>query len=410
MSDDTPDVVRYLTRQELERRQAQAPTRPRAEVSSAGGDTIAVLRLYDVIDSWGGFWGVSAADIASVLDQLPEGTQLELHLNSPGGEATEGIAISNLLRQYPAKVTAIVDGLAASAASMVAMGANELVMAPSSQLMIHDASGGCWGDALFMEQTAAMLHHLSDRYAEAYAGKAGGDPAEWRALMQAETWYSPDEAVAAGLADRTLAEPTTEDPEAAVARHDLRAFAHAGRQNAPAPKLPRAAALGRPAAAGGTTREESDTMSDTLIAGLRERLGTADDADEPTVLAALDEALTEKADPPAATAVPDGHVVIPEARLRDLEAGATAGTEAAKKLHNQERETFLDSVRAKFAPANRASWATEYDRDPEGTKAHFKDAPEIVALRPIGHDDDPELSALDADYKALFGADEQKVS
>src|SRR5205823_5428601 len=129
---------------------------------------------------------------------------------------------------------AVVDGLAASAASMVAMGADEVRMAPSSQMMIHDASGGAWGDAAFLEQIAKQLHHLSDSYAAAYAAKAGGDPASWRELMLAETWYSPDEAIAAGLADSLLDESdTTDDPAAAVARHDLRAFAFAGREHAP---------------------------------------------------------------------------------------------------------------------------------------------------------------------------------
>lgn len=402
MSDETPDVVRYLTREELDRRRAQAPTRPRAEVSSTGGDTIAVLRLYDVIDSWGGYWGVSAADVAAILDELPDGTQIELHLNSPGGEATEGIAIANLLRQYPAKVTAIIDGLAASAASMVAMGANELVMAPSSQLMIHDASGGCWGDALFMEQAAQMLHHLSDRYAEAYAGKAGGDPADWRALMQAETWYSPDEAVAAGLADRTLAEPTTTDPEAAVARHDLRAFAHAGRQNAPAPKLPRAAALGRPAAPGGTTREEPDAMSDTLIAGLRERLGTADDADEPTVLAALDEALTEKADPPAAAADELSPVALAEVTRLSTELAELK----AKDAKREKDEFFATALRdGKTSPAERKDLEEMYDAAPAQTIAlvSARAKGSVVPVATIGHEAEGEVTDDDRIYAELFG-------
>src|SRR5690606_34113930 len=93
---------------------------------------------------------------------------------------------------------------------------------------------------------------------------------------------------------------------------------------------------------------------------LRRKLGVAEDADEATILAALDESLAERAEPSPTNEVPEGHVVIPAAKLADLEAGARAGTEAAKRLHEQERKAFLDSVRDRFLPANRKSWEDEY--------------------------------------------------
>lgn len=404
---ERPELIRFLARDQMAERVRQPA--PRAEVTLVGGD-VPVIRIYDVIDSWGGYWGVSSVEVAEALDLVPDGTPVvEVHLNSPGGEATEGVAIANLLRQHPSKVVAVVDGLAASAASMIAMGADEVVMAPSSQMMIHDASGGAWGTAAFLEKQARALHHLSDMYAAAYAGKAGGEPAAWRELMLAETWYSPEEAVTAGLADRVLAEAATDDPKASVAHHDLRVFAYAGREHAPAPELSPASAVEH-AAAGGTTRKEPDTMSDTLIQGLRERLGFAENADEATVLASLDEALSENADPkpdPAAVVIPEGHVVVPEARLKDLETGVAASASIAQKIHEQERTAFLDSVRTKFAPANRAAWEAEYDRDPAGTKAHFEKAPDIVALTEVGHGEDP-TGTDDAEFYALF-PDEKKA-
>jgi ATP-dependent Clp endopeptidase proteolytic subunit ClpP len=205
----------------------------RAEVANTGDATTAVFRLYDPIDSWGGDWGVSAKEFASALDELPDSiNEIRLHINSPGGEVFEGIAILNALRSHSARVVAVVDGLAASAASFVAAGADETVMAPNSELMIHDAWGLCVGNADDMQTMAGTLAHLSDNIASIYAAKAGGTAEEWRAAMGRESWYSADEAVAAGLADR-VGKPDA--AEAAQNRFDLSIFTYAGRDAAPAP-------------------------------------------------------------------------------------------------------------------------------------------------------------------------------
>jgi ATP-dependent Clp endopeptidase proteolytic subunit ClpP len=162
----------------------------------------------------------------------PTTSEIRLHINSPGGEVFEGIAILNALRAHSARVVAVVDGIAASAASFIACGADELVMAENSELMIHDAWGLCVGNAADMRETAGMLDHLSDNIASVYAKKAGTDVAAWRAAMSTETWYSAEEAVAAGLADRVDGAATSE----AKNRYDLSIFNYAGRSEAPAPK------------------------------------------------------------------------------------------------------------------------------------------------------------------------------
>lgn len=203
-------------------------------------DGVSTIRLYGVIDSWGGIWGVSAAEFAEVLDGLPSDVkEIRLHINSPGGEVWEGIAICNLLRQHSARVVAVVDGLAASAASFIAVTANETVMGQNTQMMIHDGWGICIGNAKDMHDLGDLLDHLSDNIAAMYAAKAGGSTEDWRALMLAETWYSAEEAVEAGLADRVDAGATEEEPEN---RFDLSVFQYAGRAAAPAPPAPPAAA------------------------------------------------------------------------------------------------------------------------------------------------------------------------
>lgn len=198
------------------------------------------IRLYDPIDSWGDFWGVSASEFAEVLDGLdPSVQEIRLHLNSPGGEVFEGLAILNLLRQHRARVVTVVDGIAASIASVIAMAGDEVVMSPNSELMIHDAWGICIGNAADMRDLARTLDHLSDNVASVYASKAGGSTEGWRALMIAETWYGADEALAAGLADRVA-----ESSGTAQNRFDLADFKYSGRRAAPPP--PAASAEGLP--------------------------------------------------------------------------------------------------------------------------------------------------------------------
>lgn len=206
----------------------------RAELTAKNDGNVATIRLYDVIDSWGDVWGVSAKEFAAVLDDLGDVAQIDLHVNSPGGEAMEGVAILNLLRNHPARVVATVDGLAASAASFIAVGADETIMARNSQLMIHDAWGLCVGNAQDMTDLADALNKLSDNLASIYADKAGGTMEDWRGAMQSETWYNADEAVSAGLADsmEAKAEPVPQD------RFDLSMFAHNGRTDAPEPFIP----------------------------------------------------------------------------------------------------------------------------------------------------------------------------
>lgn len=377
----------------------------RAEVPEPkAADGVATLRLYDPIDSWGEWWGVSAKEFAAALDGLDDDvTTIELHINSPGGEVFEGIAIMNLLRQHRARVVATVDGLAASAASFIACGADELVMARGSELMLHDAWGICVGNASDMQQMADELGRFSDNLAEIYAAKAGGTAQEWRAVMEVETWYSAQEAVDAGLADRLDSAPAS---SAAKNRFDLTVFNYAGRDKAPAPRSPVAVR------ASGRSAQEGAGMDPAKI---REALGLKADVSDEDVLATASEyqqAAARAQTGPPASPVPDGHVVVPEAKLRDLEEGARAGIAAAERLRVQDREQFLDSVRDRYAAANREAWAKEYDRDPEGTRKHFASAPVLVPTAEIGHAHQAQNSADDdlyAEMQALRGLAPQEV-
>ena len=100
----------------LSNRATTRPTNSAPTVAVAG--STATIRLYDPIDAWGGWWGMSAAELADTIDKLPtEVTEIRLLINSPGGDVFDGIAMSNILAAHPARIVAVVQGIAASAAS-----------------------------------------------------------------------------------------------------------------------------------------------------------------------------------------------------------------------------------------------------------------------------------------------------
>lgn len=156
----------------------------------------AEIMIYDEI----GYWGVTASDFIRDLTEVKAST-INLRINSPGGDVFDGVAIYNAVKRHTAQVNVFVDGLAASAASFIAMAGDRVSMSPHSQLMIHEASGLAIGNAEDMRKLAEMLDKTSDSIAAIYAERAGGTTEEWRARMKDETWYTDQEAVDAGLAD-----------------------------------------------------------------------------------------------------------------------------------------------------------------------------------------------------------------
>lgn len=167
--------------------------------------------IYQEID-W--FWGISADDFIQELNEVTT-PNINLRLNSPGGEVFDAIAIYNALVSHPANVTVYVDSLAASAASLIAMCGDKIVMMVGSQMMIHDAMGISIGNAAELRDYADWMDKQSDNMASIYASRAGGEASEWRDRMIAETWLFADEAVEIGLADEVFSKPSNaeEEPE-----------------------------------------------------------------------------------------------------------------------------------------------------------------------------------------------------
>lgn len=172
----------------------------KARITNSTGVTR--VDVYDDIGEGGWFSeGLTAKAFANQLSGLSG--PLEVHINSGGGDVWDGISIKNAIEAHKGPVTTVVDGIAASIASIIAQAGNERVMMPGSMMMIHEASTIAAGNAADMAKTAEILDDVSANLAGIYARAAGGDADDWRAAMKQETWYSADQAVAAGLADRT---------------------------------------------------------------------------------------------------------------------------------------------------------------------------------------------------------------
>jgi ATP-dependent protease ClpP protease subunit len=197
------------------------------------GDTTKVY-IYDEI----GFWGTDASEFVKEINKISD-PSFELHLNSPGGEVFDGLAIYNSLKQHKSDVHVFVDGLAASAASFIAQAGTTVTMARNAQLMIHDGIALAFGNEQDMLDTAAILSNLSNNIADIYAYSArqrGLDSSteDFRSLMKQEVWYNANEAVDAGLADTVLDQ---EDDKLEEAKNiwDLSFYNHAGREQAESP-------------------------------------------------------------------------------------------------------------------------------------------------------------------------------
>ena len=383
----------------------------RAELPAAKTNgTVATIRLYEPIDSYGGYWGVSAKEFTRTLDQLPDDvTEIRLLINSPGGEVMEGIAIMNALRAHSARIVAVVEGIAASSASFIAASADELVMMQNSELYIHNAWGIVIGDAADLRAVADDLENHFDRnIASVYAAKSGDTVEYWLAEMDKDRFLTAAQAVDEKLADRVEG---VGDADAAKAKFDLSVFARSDRRSAARAdvQLPVSTESGDP------NRKDKAMAYGDLQAGLRERLGVTDaDASDESLLAAVDQALEEQAEPntesaPVAAALPEGFTAIDKTVLADLQAKADRGAQA----HAEQEKTRRDGIVADALRTGRISATSteairaQLENDEAGTVKFLTTLPENTAVPVVelGHSDTLN-SSDDALYGAIYGPKE----
>jgi ATP-dependent Clp protease protease subunit len=166
---------------------------PAKIVSEAESDT---LFLYDVIDP---YWGVSASDFNKALASMA-GKKVTLRVNSPGGDVFDGRAMAAAIAQH-GNVHAVIEGLAASAATYVTAACASCVIAQGGFYMIHNAWTMAYGNKADLLQTAELLGKIDESIVSDYQRKTGKSREAIAAWMDAETWFTADEAVANGFAD-----------------------------------------------------------------------------------------------------------------------------------------------------------------------------------------------------------------
>ncbi|MED4124146.1 Clp protease ClpP [Halalkalibacterium halodurans] len=181
--------------------------------SETSGDKTEIT-IYGAIGSYWFMDSTSASDIKNVLKDN-ESKEIVIHLNSGGGDAFDGIAIYNQLKNHDAKIIVHIDGFAASAASIIAMAADELIMHTGTMMMIHEASTVAWGTKKEVRSALNALEGLDKSLVDIYMTRFKGERSEMETFIENETWFTVDEAVAVGLADKA-ADPDEDraEPEA----------------------------------------------------------------------------------------------------------------------------------------------------------------------------------------------------
>lgn len=197
----------------------------KVEKRADGGNTILIYDVIVAADAdaeW--FGGVSAESFVPLLAGMTG--DVDLRVNSPGGDVFGAKAMAQAIRDYPGQVTAHVDGIAASAATFLTSVADKTIMAPGSMLMIHKAWTIALGNADDFRAEAGLLDKIDGTIADTYAAAAKrrdiADPADFADLMASETWLTAEEAIGLGLADEQA-----EDKPKAKVEWDLSAYEHA---------------------------------------------------------------------------------------------------------------------------------------------------------------------------------------
>lgn len=217
----------------------QCPAR-RFEVRADASSDEAEILLYDaIVDSeleaewWG---GVAPEPFVRALRGITAST-IHVRINSPGGSVFAARAMETALREHKARVIVHIDSLAASAASFLAMAGDEIVISKGAMIMIHKAWTWAWGNSTELMKTADLLDKIDGTLVQTYAERTGQAAAAIGDWMAAETWFTAQEAVDAGFADR-IAEPTATAEPAAQAAWNLRAYLRAPTPGATRPIAP----------------------------------------------------------------------------------------------------------------------------------------------------------------------------
>lgn len=211
------------------------------EFANKTNDNEHVMTISGAIGQGGWFYdATSAEDVRNALDGVKAST-IRIKLNSGGGDAMDGIEIMNYLKDLEAHVIVEVTALAASAASILAMGADEIIMRNGSTMMIHEASTFAYGTKSDIQKTMNALEAIDQSLVDIYVNKTGLSHDEISEMLKAETWLTGPEAVAKGFATSTTSsvEDKNKDEEIANLKQQMQTMQNQLNQmNSPQPKAP----------------------------------------------------------------------------------------------------------------------------------------------------------------------------
>jgi ATP-dependent Clp protease protease subunit len=351
------------------------------------------------------FWFADGFAANHVIQALAEfnGADLTVRVNSGGGIATEGAAIYAALAQYEGKISVIVEGIAASAASLLIMAADTITMAPGSVMMIHDPLTLTVGDARAHQKTIDALNALGNAYAGIYAKRSGKTLDDARAVMREETWFTGEEAVEAGFADTAAFSDNDNEPSVA-------AFAYASYRKAPTALVAMANAKGWTpratlAAPATPSRQKEPTMTIKTEAGADPVVeNTSTDTIAPAV-DAVAEALALAAEVTAICAAAGE----PQMAAELITARMTADQARAKVGEANSIKAAVADAR-KVSPAISADLAAEFIKQGKSVAEARSDlldlivanqSPELSAQPPAAKDTAPKATGWDKTIEAL---------
>lgn len=182
-----------------------AKVSPRFEVLNAATEDKAQIFMYGTINSYSWSDSISSKQVKQALSEV-SAKEVHVHINSPGGDVFESIAIHNLLKNHDAEIIIHVDGLAASGASIIAMAGDKIVMPSNTMMMIHRAATYCFANAEGLKKIASKLEKIDASVTASYKTRFIGDSEDLETLLSDETWFTAEECVALGLADEVVDE------------------------------------------------------------------------------------------------------------------------------------------------------------------------------------------------------------
>jgi ATP-dependent protease ClpP protease subunit len=362
---------------------------------------IAELLIYDVIgfDFWSGE-GVTAKQVVNFLAEQDEDAEVHVRINSPGGDVFDGTAIYNALSRDSRRVVVHVEGLAASAASLIAMAGDEINMAQTAMMMIHGSAGLTFGTAVDHEDMAEVLRKIDGTMAKAYASRTGADINDIETWMAEETWMDGDEAGERGFADNVVGAKGAEASWGRSGQRVMASFRKIPEQLTQSPH-PRPFSIAAQAV-------EEKPMDLTKICAA---LGLPEDAHLDTILAAIEaraEALTKlQADLEAAAnieliAEPDPRVY---ASREDLDKVRAQAKELSDQLRDRDLEDLLQAGEGKvvFSDSDRDRYrrfVKEGGMTIEALREEIENKPKsplAVKDEPVARDSQNELGLTEAE-------------